>query len=250
MDLLKLIIDYHKDAERQGPGSVEATKKALRYLPKLNQESSILDIGCGTGAQTIVLAENTNANIIAIDMLQPFLDQLKSKIKDKEYANRIDIQCLSMDKMNFPEKSFDVIWSEGAIYNIGFEKGLSLWKKYIKNDGYIVISEISWLTATRPKEIENYWLNAYSEIDTIENKLATLERCGYLPITHFVLGDYEWIENYYKPMIDRSEAFLKKYNYAKEVRDFIDAGIDEADMYQQYKQYYSYVFYITKKSKE
>lgn len=78
MDLLKLIIDYHKDAERQGLGSVEATKKALRYLPKLNQESSILDIGCGTGAQTIVLAENTNANIIAIDMLQPFLDQLKS----------------------------------------------------------------------------------------------------------------------------------------------------------------------------
>ena len=152
-----------------------------------------------------------------------------------------------MENLTFEENSFDVIWSEGAIYNIGFEKGLSLWRKYLKGDGYIAVSEISWLTDTRPDEIEKYWVNAYSEIDTVENKLAVIEKCGYAIVSHFALDDKCWIDNYYQPLIDNSEAFLKKYNYADEVKDFLEQGKIEADMYNRFKHYYSYVFYIAKK---
>lgn len=248
MDVMELIIDFHKKAERQGPGSEEATKKALGYIPfELNEETKILDIGCGTGAQTMVLAEHTKAQITAIDLLQPFLDVLNEKIKQKNYENRIETQCLSMDRLPFQPKAFDVIWSEGAIYNIGFEHGLSLWKRYLKEQGYIVVSEISWLTPARPEEIEQYWLEAYPQINTIEYNLQVLKECGYKPITHFTLSDIEWIDHYYQPLRERSEAFLEKYNHAKEVKDFIQSGREEADMYDRFKDYYSYVFYIGKK---
>lgn len=80
-----------------------------------------------------------------------------------------------MDELTFKDNSFDVIQSEGAIYNIGFEKELHLWKKYLKDNVYIAISEISWLTDTRPDEAEQYWVNEYSEIDTIKKAISYWE---------------------------------------------------------------------------
>ena len=247
MDLLELIIEYHKDNERQGPGSEEATLKALGYLPYLNEKIKILDVGCGTGGQTITLAKNTGAQITAVDMLPQFLETLKNRIKEDNLINRITAKEMLMDSLVFDESSFDVIWSEGAIYNIGFEKGLSLWRKYLKDNGYIAVSEISWLTDTRPEEIQQYWVSAYSEIDTVENKLAVIEKCGYTSVAHFALDDKCWIDSYYQPLMENAEEFLKKYDYADEVKEFIEAGKIEADMYNRFKDYYSYVFYIAKK---
>ncbi|WP_207644318.1 class I SAM-dependent methyltransferase [Desulfolucanica intricata] len=222
MELLELIIEYHKDNERQGPGSKEATLKALSYIPYLNEKTKILDIGCGTGGQTITIGKNTGAQITAVDMLPQFLEKLMKKAKENNLINRIAAKEMLMDNLTFEENSFDVIWSEGAIYNIGFEKGLSLWRKYLKDDGYIAISEISWLTGTRPEEIEQYWVNAYPEIDTIENKLSVIDKCGYTSIAHFTLDDKCWIDNYYQPLLENAEAFLKKYDYADEVKKFIE----------------------------
>lgn len=247
MDLLELIIDYHKDNERQGPGSEEATLEALSYIPVLDEESKILDIGCGTGGQTITLAKNTSAHITAVDMLPQFLEKLIERAKENKLIDRITAKQMLMDSLNFDEESFDVIWSEGAIYNIGFEKGLSIWKKYLKEEGYIAVSEISWLTDERPEEIENYWISAYPEIDTIKNKLLVIEKCGYEIIAHIVLDEKCWIDNYYQPLESSSEDFLKRYDYADEVKDFIEQGKEEADLYYRYKDYYSYVFYIAKK---
>lgn len=247
MDWIQFAIEFHKDAKRQGPGSDEATKKALGYLPELGADTKILDIGCGTGAQTMVLVKNTNAKIIAVDMLQEFLDQLQEKIDKNNLNHRVSAKQMLMDQLDFEENSFDVIWSEGAIYNIGFEKGLTEWRKYLKTGGYIAVSEISWLTGSRPKEIEEYWTNAYSEIDTIDAKLSVIKNCGYELIGHFVLPEDCWMDNYYLPIRSRSQAFLEKYNYREEVKEFIQMGLEEASMYEKYKQYYSYVFYIAKK---
>ena len=247
MDLLELIIEFHKDNERQGPGSEEATLKALKLIPYLNEKTKILDIGCGSGGQTITLAKNTAAQITAVDMLPQFLETLMKKAKENNLLDRITAKEMLMDNLTFDKNSFDVIWSEGAIYNIGFEKGLSLWRNYLKDNGYIAVSEISWLTDTRPEEIQQYWVNAYPEIDTIENKLSVIEKCGYTSAVHFALDDKCWQDNYYQPILERSEAFLKKYDYADEVKEFVEAGKIEADMYNRFKDYYSYVFYIAKK---
>ena len=126
------------------------------------------------------------------------------------------------------------------------EKGLTLWRKYLKDNGYIAVTEISWLTDTRHEEIENYWVDEYLEIDTIENKLSVIEKCGYTYVAHFVLDEKCWF-NYYQPLLENAEEFLKKYDYADEVKEFIEECEIEADMYNRFKDYYSYVFYIAKK---
>lgn len=248
MDLFELMIEYYKENERQGPGSEEMTLKALNFLPHLDEKVKILDIGCGTGAQTITLALNTGAQITAIDMLPQFLEKLLKKVEGNNLTKRITVKEMLMDNLVIDDESLDVIWSEGAIYNIGFENGLSLWKKYLKDGGYIAVSEISWTTDTRPIEIEKYWNNAYPEIDTIENKISTLEKCGYVPIAHFELDEKCWTDIYYQPLLEKSEDFMKKYNCNDDVIEIIGQIKIEADMYNKYKDYYNYVFYIGKKS--
>ena len=129
MSEIELIIDLHKNSERQGPGSEEETLKALEFikLPK-QKHLKIADIGCGSGGQTITLARNINGQITAVDLFPEFLDELKEKSEKLGLKENIMALEKSMDDLPFKNEEFDIIWSEGAIYNIGFENGIKKWR--------------------------------------------------------------------------------------------------------------------------
>jgi len=140
-----------------------------------------------------------------------------------------------------------MILSEGAIYNIGFERGLNEWNKYIKKDGYLIVSEASWFTEDRPAEITDFWMDAYSEIDTIPNCISKMQKCGYIPIASFIIPEHCWTDNFYASHVSFQDSFLTKYAGNKTVEEFIAYERHEAKMYNKYKKYYGYVFYIGKK---
>jgi ubiquinone/menaquinone biosynthesis C-methylase UbiE len=247
MEIIDLIIDFHKDALRQGPGSDIETERALSFIDNLTPDSKIIDIGCGTGAQTLVLAVNIAGRITAIDLFPVFLEKLNKKLQVQNLEDRVSTKAISMLELPYPDHEFDLIWAEGSIYNIGFAKGLKEWRRLLKPGAYIAVSEISWLTSKRPLELERFWTQEYAEIDTISNKIAVIEANGYVPVAHFILPEYCWTENYYHPILERSEAFLQKYGYSETVKEFIEVGREEAAIYERFKEYYSYVLYIAKK---
>ncbi len=244
MELLDFLIEFHRDAERQGPGSPQTTLRALRSVPHHDRVRTVLDIGCGTGAQTLELARATTAEITAVDIFPSFLNRLRERAEAAGLEDRIRPVRMSMDALAFPSASFDLIWAEGCIYHIGFENGLKQWKRYLKPGGHLVVSEISWLTDTRPSEIEAYWLAAYSEIDTIEGKRRIIDECGYELVDDFVLPPECWTDRYYEPIRARSSDFAKKHGNTPAVEAFIREGLHEAEMYDRYGKYYSYVFYV------
>jgi len=244
----QLLIDLHKDAERQGPGGNPETKLALDLL-EIDKTAplKIADIGCGTGASTLVLAEQLDAQITAVDFLPDFLEVLETRAKQKELSEKISTLCCSMENLPFNDAEFDVIWSEGAIYNIGFEKGIKDWHRYLKPGGLLVVSEITWLTNFRPLEIQKYWEVEYSEIDLASAKFALLEEYGYSPIGYFVLPEHCWLENYYQPMQVRFQDFLKRNNHSEDAHSIVEMETREIELYEQYKAYYSYGVYIARK---
>ncbi len=242
-----LICEYFSSLERQGPGSPEATLKAFSFIDSLNKASRIADIGCGTGGQTRVLAEHTPGQITGIDLFPAFIDLFNAKAKSKNLQNRVKGIVGSMDNLPFQKEELDLIWSEGAIYNIGFERGLKEWNKFLKLGGYLAVSEASWFTQTRPAEIEKYWTDAYPEIDTISNKVEKMQKAGYIPTAIFILSEKCWTENFYIPQIRTQELFLKKHVGNKTAEELIRNQRNEAELYDKYKDYYGYVFYIGKK---
>ena len=155
----------------------------------------------------------------------------------------------SMDALPFGEEELDLIWSEGAIYNIGFERGLNEWRKYLKTGGYVAVSESSWFTEERPAEIHDFWMSVYEEIDTIPNKVAQIQKAGYIPVATFILPEYCWTENYFTPLVKAREIFSRKYAGNKTVEELISFQHHEAELYRKYKEFYGYVFYIAKKIK-
>ena len=243
---LNVIREYFSSVERQGPGSPQVTLQALGFVDNLTENSLIADIGCGTGGQTIILGQNALGKITGIDVSSEYIKKLNRNAEQLNLQNKVKGIVGSMDNLPFQEEEFDLFWSEGAIYNIGFEQGLKEWRKFIKRGGYIAITENTWFTEERPAEIQEFWQKAYPEIDTIPNKVAQMQKAGYLPIATFVVPETCWTD-YYSFMQKTQKSFLKKYNGNKTAEEFIGYQRYEAELYYKYKAFYGYVFYIGKK---
>jgi cyclopropane fatty-acyl-phospholipid synthase-like methyltransferase len=250
MTELELLIDFHKDAERQGPGSHEDTLRALSFIDlEKGARIKVADIGCGSGAQTITLARALNAEITAIDLFPEFLEKLMANSEKLGLKDKITTLEKSMDDLPFSGNTFDIIWSEGAIYNIGFENGIKKWKEFLKAGGYIALSEITWTTNSRPLEIEAHWKKEYPQIDTASNKIKILEENGFSPVGYFYLPESSWVNSYYKPIEERFDHFLSKHNNSETAQKIVEAEKNEIRKYRTYKDYLSYGFYIARKMK-
>lgn len=242
-----LICEYFSSIGRQGPGSIVVTTKALSFIDNLSDESRIADIGCGTGGQTLTLAKTAPGRITGIDLFPLFIEQFNDSFINAGLNERVNGIVGSMENLPFNDNDFDLIWSEGAIYNIGFEKGLNEWRRFLKPGGYIAVSEASWFTEERPAEIEKFWTEAYPGIDTIPNKVGQLQKAGYIPVATFILPENCWTENFYIPQVAAQEAFLKKYAGNKTAEALVANERREAELYSRFKAFYGYVFYIGKK---
>ncbi len=250
MDDYSLLIDLHKQGSRQGPGGYNETQLAIS-VAMLDQHDplKIADIGCGTGASTMVLAKHLNAKIIAVDFLQEFLDVLKDNATSMGVAGKISTLACSMDNLPFGDEEFDVIWSEGAIYNIGFERGVVDWRRFLKKGGLLVASEITWITDSRPQELQDHWESEYPEIDVASAKIRLLEKHGYSAVGYFVLPEHCWLDQYYRPMQAGFEDFLKRNGNSEDARAIVSAEQKEIDLYETYKAYISYGVYVAKRLK-
>lgn len=247
MDDESLFFELYHNLPRQGPGDNESTQKAFSYLKELPHRITLLDVGCGSGMQTIQLAKLINGHITAIDNHDPFLHQLRTDIELTGLSGMVTVLNKSMFEMDFANESFDVIWSEGAIYIYGFRKALADWKALLKPGGYLVCSHITWLEDTSPEEVKTFWENEYPEITGIEQNVQIIQGEGYTPIDHFVLPDESWWKNYYNPLNRRLNILNQKYRTAKLFRSLIDATKLEMFMFKNYSKYYGYVFFIMKK---
>lgn len=248
MDELQLLIDLHKDAVRQGPGGDAETRLAVTLSGlRGKRDLKIADVGCGSGASTLVLAAELDAHIIAVDFLPEFLKVLEHNAAQVGVGNRITTLAQSMDALPFAEGELDAIWSEGAIYNMGFEAGIVAWRRFLKPGGILAVSELTWLTSDRPTDLQAHWGAEYSEVDTASAKIAILEKRGFSPLGYFVLPEYCWLDNYYRPMQRRFSEFLQAHDYSDAAKAIVATEEVEIALYEQHRAFASYGYYVAQK---
>ncbi len=241
---MSLLFEIHKDLPREAPGDNSQTRKALRLLTDLPPRPRILDIGCGTGMQTIELARQTSGTITAIDNHAPYLDELRLQAIREGVSERITTLQASMFDLEFEKESIDLIWSEGAIYIIGFEKGIRTWRPFLKKGGYIAVTELSWIKENPPAEVKSFWESEYPGMKSLEDNRSIIRDAGYKEVGHFVLPESSWWEPYYQPMEKRLEMLRQKYGEDQAVRKPIADTQQEIEMYRKYSAWYGYVFYL------
>lgn len=246
LSMVDILLETHIGLERQGPGSSEAVEQALGFLKPLNQFSKIVDLGCGTGGQTLLLAKYLSGTIIGLDMFSDFIDKLNENARKMKLDNRVTGIIGSMEKLPFQTKSLDLIWSEGAIDNIGFKEGLSHWHGFLKKGGFIAVTCPSWLTEERPNVVERFWNDAGSQLETISDNIKIMQKCGYQFVASFALPQKCWTENYFIPREKAINKLLEKYAGNKIMMEYAEQNRYETELYSKYSQHYGYVFYIGK----
>lgn len=244
-----LMADLHRDGDRQGPGSTERTLEALE-LTRLGRDGrlDVADIGCGTGASTIALATALpKARIAAFDLLPEFLEVLTARAQASECSERITPQQASMDSLPIANESIDLIWSEGAIYNMGFQAGLRAWRPLLRPGGVLAVSEITWLRPDPPETVRAHWNAEYAEMATAAEKIAILEQAGYDLLGYLVLPSADWINNYYRPIEERMAAFLARHAGCPEASEIAQMERLEVELYERYSDWFGYGFYVARR---
>ncbi|BDZ70475.1 class I SAM-dependent methyltransferase [Methanobacterium petrolearium] len=220
VETLKII---NKDAFRQP--LIEYTKKAFYQLPPINTPK-ILDIGCGTGLPTLELARMSGGEVIGIDIDQDSLDILKEKIEKMGLEKQIETINCSLFDLPFPDESFDMIWSEGSIFIIGFKRGLKEWKPLLKDQGFLVV---------------------HDQYHDHAKKLEIIEKCGYKLLNSFLITHQTWKLDFYLPYEKHLKKLDEKYKNNSEVQQTVQKEIDEINAFKEDVESLSSIFYVMKK---
>ena len=247
MEGLEYLYELCEALPRGGPGDNEFTRRAFSAIGKVPEQPLILDIGCGHGMQTIELAKISDGKIIALDNHQGFLDILMERARKEGLEEKIIPENVSMLEMDFEENSFDIIWSEGALYFLGFQNGLRRCRQLLKDKGHLAVTELVYIADNRPEAVVGFFEEEYPDIDSVEGNIELIRKEGFELITNFTLPESAWLDNYYLPMEKELPRLNKKYEGNETALGVFEGFRKEIDLYREYSEFYGYEFFVMQK---
>ena len=224
-----------------GPGGNAHTLHVLRLLPA-QLFRVIVDAGCGAGRQTMVLAKALGTRVHAVDAYEPFLHGLTRRAKEARIEHLVQTHCMDMQDIPGAFPHIDLLWSEGAAYNIGFANALTTWASAIPPGGFAVVSELSWLREEIPDVVREFFRSAYPDMQPIQQNRAVAEDAGYRVLTTYTLPQEAWVEGYYALLGPRAEVLVDHPDPA--VRDVAVETVKEIEIFRCSEWSYGYVFYV------
>ena len=228
------------------PGDDSLSLYVLRSLPE-HRFSVVVDAGCGAGRQTFVLADELKTPIHAVDCYQPFLDRLTERAKENGFAQLVRTHCMDMRQIPSVFPTIDLLWAEGAAYNIGFANALITWAKGIKPNGFAVVSELCWLREDKvPYAVREFFQRGYPEMQSVEQNIRIAEEAGYELLNTYTLPTEVWVTGYYDVLEPRAQSLINHSDAA--VRDFAIETLKEIETFKISEDSYGYVFYVLQRS--
>jgi ubiquinone/menaquinone biosynthesis C-methylase UbiE len=226
---------------------LDFTRQAFHMLSELDRPR-ILDVGCGQGRATLELARLSGGQVVGLDIDQAALEVLSRRIEEERLTGQVQVVHGSMFDMDFPDESFDILWAEGALNVIGFEKGLRVWRRLIKPSGFLVAHEGVWLQPDPPQAIVDRWQTVFPEISTVPNYLEQLPRYGYRLIGHFALPEDFWWLNFYALIEERIHELRQTYAGDQAAQKVLDQEQREVDLYRAHCRWYGSAFLVMQKT--
>lgn len=247
-DPFRVFLDIQLQLPRNAPGSDRSTAHVLGLVGGLPPEPEILAMGCGQGAEVLTLLRETKGRVTAVDMLKPFLARLEEKAEAAGITGeRLLTVCSEFAALDLPEGYFDLLWSEGAIYTLGFEDGLKDWGRYLKPGGLLVASEASWLTDTPDEEPKRFWEQAYPSMGTVAENVERAARAGFDCLATWTLPAEDWWTDYYQPLVPEIEKARIAFAGDPGVEAMLAEEETEICLFERFGDQYGYVFYVLKK---
>ncbi|WP_066376206.1 MULTISPECIES: cyclopropane-fatty-acyl-phospholipid synthase family protein [unclassified Anabaena] len=239
-EYIAALINLHRGLNRQGPGDADFSRHILNNLPTLPAKPRIVDLGCGSGAGALLLAQYYQSKVIAVDTAAIFIEELTVRAQQAGLEHLITPIHADMGKLDWPDASVDLLWSEGAAYNLGFEYALKLWRSLLANDGIAVVSEMSWFSDQVPEPAIAYWQTAYPMIGSEQENIRRATTAGLSVLSTHRLPSSAWWINYYEPLREK----IKQIEITPVTQAVIHEIEEEIALFEKFSDFYGYTFYI------
>lgn len=243
----EIFLEVYESLPRQGPGNRACAAGAIGLCRGLPASPAVLDLGCGVGGQTLHLAELLPGPIVAIDSHAPSIERLGNTLAERGLSGRVRALVGDMARLELPSESFDLIWSEGALYNIGIAKALSICLGLLRPGGYLAFTDAVWRKDNPPPGVKALFDQDYPDMGRVEDILSMLENGGFERIGHFTLPDEAWWIDFYMPMEQRIEELREKYTGDAEAATILDQLAEEPEMHRRHSDFYAYEFFIARR---
>lgn len=232
---------------RQGPGNRVSTARALSLCRELPHSPSIIDLGCGAGKQTLDLAELTSGSILAIDTHPPAIERLRETAARCGLSHRIKALVADMSNLNQRPASFDLVWSEGALYSIGLHNALRICHTLLRPGGWVAFTDAVWLKQNPPAEIKAGFDFDYPLMGTLQEDLQAVEECGFHVLGHFILPDDACWNDFYTPMQARIAELRNTYSTDRQALELLEQIAREPELHRRYSDFYGYAFIVAQR---
>jgi len=243
----EIFLEVYESLPRQGPGSRACAARALGLCRDLPPAPAVLDLGCGVGGQTLHLAELTSGLIVAVDCHAPGIARLRRTVAERGLAQRVWPLVGDMAHPSLPPGSFDLVWSEGALYNIGIEGALRICCSLLRPRGHLAFTDAVWRKDHPPAEVRAAFDQDYPAMGRTPDVLAIIERCGLELLGHFTLPDDAWWDDFYTPMLRRIAELRGRYGADGEALAALAELAREPELHRLHSEYYAYEFFVTRR---
>ena len=243
MTLSEAFWKIHTDLPRQAPGSDHTTLHLFELAG--NPAGCALDIGCGQGRASLLLAK-AGMTVVATDTHQPFLEELESTAKAESLSEKITTRNISMDALDYPAESFDLLWAEGSAYILGWEKAIRTWRPLIKPGGILVATECWWLVDPPSEEAKQFWAEGYPTMLSAKAAADVAVRHGYSVVATYTLPASDWFDEYYNSI--KSNHARLAVDADAPMKQAILYGRKEIELSENHGDEYGYVGFVLSKN--
>ena len=244
----EIFFEVFESLPRQGPGNRACAERALDLCRDLPRSPAVLDLGCGVGGQTLHLAELIGSgSIVAIDSHAPSIERLRAVAAARGLAQRIDAIVGDMASPQQPRGSFDLIWSEGALYNLGLRNALRICHDLLRPGGYLAFTDSVWRKDNPPPAIKASFEIEYPTMGRLEDDLAAIRDGGFDLAGHFTLPDEAWWEDFYTPMEARIAELRDRYSGDVAASTVLEQIAEEPRMHRLHCDFYAYEFFVARR---
>jgi SAM-dependent methyltransferase len=243
----EIFFSVYESLPRQGPGNRACAARALGLCRELAANPAVLDLGCGVGGQTLQLAELTSGSIVAIDSHAPGIERLNKAVAQRGLGHRVQAVVADIARPGQPLGAFDLVWSEGALYNIGLREALRVCHGLLRPGGYLAFTDAIWRKDDPPSAIKAGFEQDYPTMGRLEDDIAVIRECGFELVGHFTLPDEAWWDDFYTPMEARIAELRSQYAGDAEAVAILDQLAEEPEMHRRHADFYAYEFFVARR---
>ncbi|HMA92326.1 MAG TPA: methyltransferase domain-containing protein [Polyangiaceae bacterium] len=173
---------------------------------------------------------------------------MRATVAERGLDERVRLVVADMNNLGVPLGSFDLVWSEGALYNIGIDNALRLCHGLLRPGGYLAFTDTVWRKENPPPEVRASFDFDYPTMGTVPDLVAVIDRNGFSLVDHFTLPDEAWWDDFYTPMERRIEELRAQYATDVEARAVIERLAQEPEMHWRYSHYYAYECFVARRA--